>query len=195
MKFHVLHGIHTPTNDPVVESLLPFLKGEINYPDYGFILAVETRRINPVIVGSVAPYVGPDDIMVGHSNGCAIIYDLLQRGVKMKGVVLINGALRQDIILPPCVKFAHIYYNAGDNITEVARCAEMLAISPVDAVWGEMGHAGYVGNDPRVKSFDCGPAAVAGTVLPGISGHSDIFTPPHIAEWGPFINAQIEADA
>lgn len=193
MNLHALHGIHTPTNDPEVESLLPFLAplGVVRYPDYGYILAVETKRINPVIAGSVAPYVGEDDVMVGHSNGCAVIYDLLQMGVKMKGVVFVNGALRQDITLPPCVKFAHVYYNAGDNITEIARCAEMLAISPVDAVWGEMGHAGYIGTDPRVKNFDC-----SNTIgLPAISGHSDIFTPAHIAAWGPFIKKQIENDA
>lgn len=192
MKIHVLHGIHTAFNDPVVEELLPFLEGDVRYPDYGYILAVETKRINPAIVGSVTPYIGADDVMIGHSNGCAIIYDLLRQGVKMAGLVLINGALRQDIVLPDCVKFCHVYFNAGDNITEVARAAEMLAISPVDPVWGQMGHAGYIGTDTRVTNFDCGSVAVAPAGMPLVSGHSDIFTAAKIAKWGPFINARLQ---
>lgn len=193
MRIHVLHGIHTAYNDPVVKALLPYLQGDVRYPDYGFILACETKRINPAVVGTLAPYVEPDDVMVGHSNGCAIIYDLLEQGVKMAGLVLINGALRQDITLQPCVKFCHVYFNDGDNITQLARDAERLAISPVDRNWGEMGHAGYVGEDPRVTNINCG--ITAPDALPMVVGHSDIFTPGKIDKWGVYINQRLQESA
>lgn len=190
MKLHLVHGIHTATGDPAVQRLLPFLTGwdEVVYPDYGYILAVETKRINPVIVGCLKPYIGPDDVMIGHSNGCAAIYDLLQAGVKMKGVVFLNGALRQDVTLPDCVKFCHVYFNEGDDITEVAQAAARLGVS-VDANWGQMGHAGYLGTDPRVENFNCGSVATSPANLPLLDGHSDLFTPGKVEAWGPFVNA------
>lgn len=192
MNIHVLHGIHTPLNDPVVAGLLPYLQGEgrkIYYPDYGWIAAVETRRINPAVMGTFAPYIGEDDVLIGHSNGCALIYDHILAGGKAKGLVLINGALRRDIKLPDCIKFAHVYYNVGDDITEVARVADEIFFSPVDPVWGDMGHAGYLGTDGRVVSVDCGVASG----MPVVCGHSDIFTPAKLAAWGPYIDGKMSA--
>ena len=187
MQSHLLHGIHTPTGDPTVERLIPFLTGVVRYPDYGYILGVETRLANPIITGVLSPYIEDGDILVGHSNGGALSYELARNTGKRVGLVLINAALNQYVPIPPNVTFVHVYFNAGDDITEVARIAAALAISPVDVVWGEMGHAGYEGIDKRVVNFDCGKLAG----LPVISGHSDIFTPDHVAQWGPYIAARI----
>lgn len=191
MKCHLIHGIHTGISDPSVPSLIPYLHGEVVYPDYGFILAGETRRINPAVIGSLQNYVGPDDVMIGHSNGCAIIYGLLQRGVKMKGVVFINAALTTWPGIPDYVKFCHCYYNSGDDITEIAQVAEELGL--VDPNWGAMGHFGYKGTDQRWRNF-CGDLASAPGTLPGLCGHSDLFTPTNIEKWGPFVSAVIDQD-
>ena len=182
---HLIHGIRTPDGDKVVPSLIPYLQeiGAVSYPDYGFELAVETRRINPVIIGCMLPYIAVGDVLIGHSNGCAVIYHLLQAGVLPSGVVFINGALINNFVLPPMIPFAHVYFNAGDDITEVAEMAEVLAGTPVDTAWGDLGHAGYSGPDTRVTNFDCGN--ISG--MPKVDGHSDIFSIGNLPAWGPFI--------
>ena len=186
MTTHVLHGIHTPTGDPTVERLLPFLSGDVRYPDYGYILAVETRIANPIITGVLAPYIEDGDILVGHSNGAALCYELARATGKKVGLCLINAALNAYVPIPPNVVFLDSYYNQGDDVTEVARIAAALAISPVDVVWGEMGHTGYEGTDQRGARLNCGGYEN----MPVISGHSDIFTRAHISGWGPWIETR-----
>ena len=186
MAIHLLHGIHTGGSDQPPEALLPYLPGATFYPDYGWIAAVETRRLNPVIEGSIATYIGTGDILIGHSNGCAIIYDLLQRGVQPSGVVFINGALEQLFTLPPCVLWCDVYYNSGDTITEAAKIAAQLGL--VDLCWGELGHAGYAGSDKRVTNINTG----APEGFPAVSGHSAIFDSANLPTWGSYIAKRIE---
>lgn len=194
---HLLHGIHTPYGDPKVKALIPYLTplGNVVYPDYGYIMAIETKRMNPPLVGMLLPYIESGDWIVAHSNGCAIAYDLIGRlppEITNIGLVLIDGALRRDIVLPPCVRACHIYFNAGDQITEVAALAELLPFSLVDPNWGEMGHCGPtadVAQDPRVLVVDC--AHTSGEM--NDEGHSEIFVSPEIESWGPYIAKQMVA--
>ena len=93
----------------------------VAYPDYGYILGLETREINPAVVGTMRPYVGPKDILIGHSNGCTIAYNLMNTpGMKVAGAIFINAALETYITLPPGCPWIDIYYNEGDTITEAA---------------------------------------------------------------------------
>lgn len=155
------------------------------HPDYGYVLAAETRRINPMVVGLLKPYVDTGDVLIGHSNGCAVIYELLQElvktSVKVRGVVFINAALSERIELPAAVDWCDVYYNNGDSITEVAKIAAWIGSAP--RCWGEMGHAGYVGGDPRVTNIDCGNT----DGLPKVNGHSDLFTADNLPAWGVYI--------
>ncbi len=178
---HALHGIHTASGSTVMPALFAYLPQKVQYPDYGFILAIETRRINPAIAGALLPYIGPEDILIGHSNGCAVIYELLQSGLNPRGVVFINGALRTDFILPTKCQFAHVYFNAGDDITILAMAGAEEGL--VDPCWGQLGHSGYSGSDHRVINVDCGNTQK----MPVVSGHSEIFCPGKIEAWGPFI--------
>ena len=102
MQIHLIHGIHTKNEDPVVKQLIPYLETiglKVNYPDYGFILGLETKRMNPLIVGTILPYINQNDIIIGHSNGCAIAYGLMNQGANPVGLVFINGALTQQLVL------------------------------------------------------------------------------------------------
>jgi hypothetical protein len=180
--FHLVHGIHSTGQTPI-EGLCPYLPfgSHIAYPDYGFILGLETRVVNPIISGTLKPYISPTDIMIGHSNGCAVIYDLMHRGVAMGGAVFVNAALEQDIIRPATVPWIDVYFNGGDTITEAAKVGALLGID--DPVWGEMGHAGYVGTDKAITNVDCGKTSG----LPIVCGHSDFFTAAKLAGWGPYL--------
>ena len=189
MKIHLIHGIHTGAGDTEVRDLIPYLAArgyEVVSPEYGFIFGLETRRINRVIIGTLLPYIEPGDICVGHSNGCCIAYELMLAGAPMRGAVFINAALNRSITRLPHVKWIDVYYNAGDQITEVAGIVQKLIGSPVDQYWGEMGHAGYDGQDPGIVNIDCGNTPP----LPVVSGHSDIFSKLRAA-WGPFIAERI----
>jgi len=188
MIIHAIHGIETPAGTTTLPDLFPYLEplGEIRYPDYGWIGLLDSRRLNPLIVGTLRDYIATGDIIVGHSNGCAIAYDLLQTGVLVRGLVLINGALRRDIQIPTGVDFVHCYWNSGDTITVDAQAGSDLGLC--DPNWGDMGHAGYLGSDPRVLNVDCGHT----TGMPAVSGHSAIFDPPNLAAWGAFIAAKLK---
>jgi hypothetical protein len=185
---HLIHGIHTQGASPV-QGLIPFLERagwEVKYPDYGYILGVETRIVNPIIEGALTPYVGPEDVLIGHSNGCAIIYSMLMKGLKVAGAVFINAALEQNIVLPPGCPFIHVYSNAGDEVTEAAKIGAALGID--DPVWGEMGHGGYNGTDPKIPNFFCDRVPYA----PKVQGHSDFFTPIKLAYWGVYLCAELK---
>jgi hypothetical protein len=183
MRIHVFPGIHTGAAS-CVEGLLPYLKTagfDVVWVDYGFILGIETRLVNPLIVHSVLPYIEKGDILCGHSNGAAIAYLLMQAGAPIKGCVFINGALEQRITRSVGVEFIDCYWNPGDDITEVAEIGAKLGID--SPVWGAMGHGGYIGADAAITSINCG--ATSG--MPVVSGHSDFFAPPKLMNWGPFL--------
>lgn len=184
MTVHLVHGIHTGGPSPI-QGLSLYVPGPIAYPDYGWIAGLETRVANPIIVGCLAPYIGPRDILIGHSNGCAIVYDLLNRGVQCAGAVFVNAALERSIKLPPKCPWIDVYFNIGDQITEAARVGAALGLT--DLVWGEMGHAGYLGHDPDISNTDCGTTPK----MPVVLGHSDFFTPLKLQAWGPFLWARV----
>jgi len=185
MRCHFIHGIRTSA-DSAVTGLLRYLPPDSAYPDYGWEWEGTTRIVNPAIVGTMQPYVEDGDVLIGHSNGCPIIYELLQRGVTAAGVVFINGALETDFTLPASVGFADVYFNAGDEITEIARVGAALGVTDCD--WGELGHRGYTGApDSRIANIDCGNTVG----MPIVSGHSDFFTPAKIAFWGPYLANRI----
>lgn len=187
MMIHLIHGIHTEGPSPV-EGLIPYLTGlEVRYPDYGYILGVETRIVNPIIVGALLAYIQPGDIVIGHSNGCAIAYDLMLRRAPIAGAIFINAALEQNIVRVGPTKWIDVYFNAGDEITEIAKLGEEAGID--DPVWGQMGHAGYAGSDAAITNINCGstPGLLA------VSGHSDFFTPTKLKGWGPFLMGRLRA--
>lgn len=186
---HLIHGIHTEPTSPV-KALIPYLKAagfEVAYPEYGYELALETRIVNPMLIGTLLPYIAPGDVLIGHSNGCAIAYALMQLGAPVSGAVLINGALETTIVRPGTCQWIDVYYNAGDDLTIAARIAADIGI--VAPIWGELGHSGYAGNDPEICDFNCG----ASQAMPVVSGHSDLFTPSKLGAWGPFLVGRLEA--
>jgi hypothetical protein len=183
---HLIHGIHTEGVSPI-DALIPFIPAPIAYPDYGWIAGLETKVANPIIVGCLMPYIARSDILIGHSNGCAIAYDLMNRGVAVAGAIFINGALEQNITRPAGCPWIDVYYNEGDDITEAAKLGAELGLT--DPVWGEMGHAGYRGADAKITNINCG-----GTPgLPYVSGHSDFFVASKLAWWGPFLSERLKA--
>lgn len=185
---HLIHGIHYEPTSEVI-GLIPYLTAagfEVAYPNYGYEMALETRIINPMLQGSLLPYIRSGDILIGHSNGCAIAYALMQAGAPAAGAVFINGALETTITRPGSCKFIDVYFNPGDDITVAARIAADIGI--VSPIWGELGHSGYSGNDPAICDFNCGHTPS----MPVVAGHSDFFTPSKLAAWAPFLAKRLK---
>jgi hypothetical protein len=183
---HLVHGIHSAGATPI-EGLIPYLAPlAVAYPDYGWILGAATRIINPAVVGTLKPYIQPNDILVCHSNGCAIAYDLMSMGVKVAGAVFINGALNAHFGRPSVCKQIDVFWNAGDTVTEAAAVGALLGLD--DLAWGELGHSGYLGTDSAITNFNCGSTPG----MPTVSGHSDFFTPANLAKWGPFLADRVK---
>jgi hypothetical protein len=191
VKIHFVHGIMDLVGTSGLLRLVPYFQAEgfdCRVPDYGLITALETRIVNPIIERCLKPYIEPGDVYIGHSNGCAIGYDLMTGGAAFRAAAFINAALERDIKVPVGT-WLDVYYNEGDRATEAAVVAECMAI--VSPVWGEMGHAGFDGVNPFVTNVDCGrPWSPS---FPEVCGHSDIFTPAKLAVWGPYIVTQIKA--
>ena len=173
--------------DPIGKSglltMIPYLVAQgfdVRVPDYGLITALETRIVNPLIFRSIRPFVEPGDVFIGHSNGCAIGYDLVQDGAPFAGLVLIDAAL-ENLISLPAGMWANVYYNKGDDATLAAQVAADFGI--VDPVWGEMGHSGYMGSNPLITSTDMGDTVG----FPRICGHSDVFAVANYDLWNPSI--------
>lgn len=199
VRVHVVHGIMDPVGKSGLLKLVPFLQlagFDVRVPDYGLITACETRIANPLIWRTLRPYVEPGDLYIGHSNGCALGYDLVLAGFRPAGLVLINPALERRITLPAAT-WADVYYNGGDDATIAAVAAARLGLS--DSVWGEMGHAGYEGDNPLVTNIDAGKSSPVLAIkldtqdLPACSGHSAIFEPGRVEKWAPYIVGRIKA--
>lgn len=190
MRIHVVHGILDRVGASGLLEIVPHLQQagfDVRVPDYGLITAGETRIVNPLIVRTLRPYVEAGDVYVGHSNGCAIGYDLMASGSVLSGAVFINAALKRDITVP-ALTWVDVYYNNGDEATVAAVAAARLGLS--DPVWGDMGHAGYDGLNHQVTNIDCGQARDG---LPAVCGHSDIFAPDKFRLWAPYIVGRITA--
>lgn len=146
-------------------------------PTYGYLPALLIglfQWLDRRIAESMAGFILPTDILLGHSNGGTLVYLISQR-VKVRGAILVNAALDSDRI--PAADFIHVYHNKGDILSKLS------ALVPFHP-WGDMGGVGYRGSDSRVTNIDQGNPPEG---LPKLSGHSDVFKRGNIRPWSRFM--------
>jgi hypothetical protein len=145
---HLLHGFNVSDGG---ENTVAWLKPYLNIADYsahifsyGWIGLLGAWYLNPRIVRQLLPKVGPDDIGIGHSNGCVLLHRAAHGGAPFKGLIYINPALRPDAARAPQVEWVEVYYNDGDHAVKVAAILRLLAPwAPLgDPLWGDMGARG-----------------------------------------------------
>jgi len=190
---HIIHGIHSGSDEGPA-SLAPYYvqKGfRVRIWDYGEVWAINSRFKNPYVVDALMKEVKEHDILVGHSNGGAIIAAALDRGLRVGGVVLINPALNRSRRFPSTLPWYRIYYNGGDVATKAGKWFRRL--SPISWFkrhpFGEMGRNGPDYEDPRGELVDAGSTSWG--TKPRVWGHSDFVKPDTLAgSWGEFDSSQ-----
>lgn len=171
-----------------VGKLRPFFaKAGIPYllVDYGFFDLIKTYTSNKKVAKRLADSVrtakisNPNSkiVVVGHSNGCAIIYLACKYyNAPVDKAVFINPALDSDIVRPTALKSLDVWYSPSDKPVKWAKLLPWH-------VWGDMGKVGYTGvSDDVIRCFN------KENDYPVISeGHSDAFSIEDIPFYGPII--------
>jgi len=186
---HILHGIHRDNPETGPGNWTKYFNDagfNVKVWDYGKVYALTARFfVNPDVVKRVKKEIYPGDILLGHSNGCAIIADVCDDiGIMVGGVILLNPALNVNRRIACDVPWIHVYCNESDMA--VAAGKWYRRINPISWVfrhpYGEQGRYGPDFNDKRYQVFK----GESQPDLPVVSGHSRINEPEILESWGVF---------
>lgn len=178
---YFIHGVHTRRKVyNFNQAFSPFFRRRgfqtFEYY-YGHIWALQARWKNPGIAEDMAKRIDDDAILVAHSNGAALVYMMAELGKKIRGAILVNGALDRDKHIAGA-DWEHVYYNPFDRIASLSR---VFLWHP----WGPLGQEGP--EEPRplnCRAWDCSNTPG----MPTVKGHVDIYANEiNRIEWGPYM--------
>jgi len=185
---HILHGIHRDNPETGPGNWAKYFNDagfNVKVWDYGKVYALTARFfVNPDVVERLLKVVKPGDILLGHSNGCAIIADAVDSFVFPAGVVLLNPALNVDRFID--APFVHVYCNKDDIAVAAGKWYRRL--NPVSWFfrhpYGEQGRYGpsFIDSSYQVFKGEKPPQ----DDMPPVSGHSHINDPEILKSWGAF---------
>lgn len=102
----------------------------------------------------LAELIRPDDLLIGHSDGCNLIdlacHELSSLGDESVNCVYFNPALDRDTALSRIVRKCLVFHTLSDRVVWISR---FLLLHP----WGQMGRKGYKAkrkelHDPRYRN-------------------------------------------
>lgn len=176
-----LHGIKTRRSNEKLRQLAEAFAREgfsVVIPYYGYVPAIFSGLVgwfDSLLAETLSPFIRDDDILVGYSNGAAIVYMISER-VRIRGAVLINPALNPEVA--PAAGFVHVYYNKGDWVCGLA------GLLPFH-LWGSMGRDGC--SLLGVVNYD---EAHPPEGLPPFTGHRGFFRGENLLVWSKFVAQQ-----
>lgn len=184
MRCILLHGFNVSDEGAhTVGRLAPYFEAagfEVKRPRYGWCGLLGVRFMNRRFARLIADLAEPGDVVVGHSNGCAIAADAADIGAPISQLVLINPALDADRRFAPQVQRVHVWHSPSDGPVTFAKFLPWHA-------WGDMGAVGYRGPfDPRVSSYNKENGYQVSS-----SAHSDVFEPGKLEFFAPRIVAAV----
>lgn len=153
----------------------------VKRPRYGWLGLLGVRLMNRRFARLIADMSEPGDIVVAHSNGCAIAFQAATEfHAEFAQLVFINPALDADCEFPPQISHVHIWHSPGDSPVAWSKLLPWHA-------WGDMGAVGYRGRPtPRVHCYD------KQNDFPVSSrSHSDIFEPENLSYFAPIVLSQV----
>lgn len=116
---------------------------------------------------------GKTVVVIGHSNGCAIMDYASQIGAMPADIYCyLNPAVEKDRE-PQGVKWTLVWHTEDDHVVWWSRLLSLVTFNSVKArPWGEMGKTGYKGKHKNVINFEYSNKNLFN---PAGSGHSGIF--------------------
>lgn len=151
---------------------------------YGWRGILGVRFGNPALSRLLADMSDTGDIVVAHSNGCAIAHVAAHRGAAFGAMVYINPALDRDAPLAAQIPALHVWHSPSDRPVAIAKWLPWHT-------WGDMGAVGYRGpRDLRITNFNKERGFPVSS-----RAHSDVFEEAQLSYFGPLIASHILADA
>lgn len=154
MKTHLIHGFNV--SDGGKDTTMrwrDFFPGPVVH-DYGWTGLLMLRWRNRRVVDELTKQVNSSDILVGHSNGALICWQIAQR-VQPRCVVVVNPAMRRDTEWPEHLPVLCLY-SSQDWVVQLGRMWSRLVslggIRPHG--WGAAGRYGFTVGQPLVYNFD-----------------------------------------
>lgn len=189
MATHLIHGFNVSDGGRgSIGRLAPFLCDPVPH-NYGWTFLFRLRWVNANAVASMLPSIRPGDVLVAHSNGCLIAWQLVKMGAPVAAVVCIQPALRRDTHWPSHVPVL-CCRNDDDWIVSLGRVwGRFISVTNPwkdRHGWGAAGRFGFTSGQPNVTNWDTGSLP-----FPAL-GHSGLFKAPALWHWAPLINHWIE---
>lgn len=189
MTTWLIHGFNVSDGGRgSIGKLERFLSGHVVRFSYGWTGLFRLRFTNKQAVRALLRLVKPGDVLIGHSNGALICWEVAeQMGDALGGVVVINPAMRRDTLWAKGVKVLCIY-NSKDWVVQLGRAWSRLVslggITPHG--WGAAGRYGFT-HDKKVLHMD---SADDHWSFP-VAGHSMIFKRPALPYWAKLIRQTV----
>ena len=158
----LLHGFNVNDGGYASVDLIKPTAREFNFfpydHDYGWVWLFRLRKRNKNVAKSLSALIKKvqleaDVVLVGHSNGCAIIYEMIEKHSlgSLKGVVFINPALHKEIELPQTsTENFVVLFNKHDYIVQGAKWwRRFINVMPLSRMkygkhlWGSAGQQGF----------------------------------------------------
>lgn len=185
MTVHLIHGFNVSDGGRgSVGRLQPHIPGAEIAHDYGWAGLVGLRCKNQKAIREILPKIKQGDVLIGHSNGALICWELARRlKGKLGAVIVINPAMRRDALWPAGLPVLCLS-NTDDWIVTLGRAWGRLAsvggLAPHG--WGAAGRYGFTTGQKNVKSWNTANPLVWGDNA--VSGHSALFSDDKVAYWG-----------
>ncbi len=172
--------------------------------DYGWTGPLRLRLRNRATIKELLPLIREGDVLVGHSNGCLICWELLEAGAPVSAVVAIQPAMRRTAMWRPDVPVL-VLWNPRDLAVLFARpwarlttAAHWTLAQPPIARrlvpefrphgWGSAGRHGFTNFQLNLRQWNtCGEYWGH-----PVGGHSNVLRPPPLMTWGPRIATWIK---
>lgn len=193
-RVHLIHGFNV--SDGGEKSVLQLVPALMTYNldfvshNYGWTGPLLLRRKNLQTVAELLPKIEPGDVLIGHSNGCLICWELVDAGAPVSAVVCIQPAMRRDAKWPDHVKVMCLY-NKRDVAVAFGRMWGRFAtrVRPWKNRhgWGAAGRHGFTLNEPNVLNVETcryyGKAAACGHSALFRKQKARDFWAEYIARW------------
>lgn len=187
MTVHLIHGFNVSDGgEGSIGNLRPFIDGAEKLHNYGWTGLLMLRCTNRQAIKNIIPKIKPGDIIIGHSNGALICWELAQIfGKSLGGVVVINPALRRDTLWPIGVHVLCLY-NSTDWVVQLGRIwGRLVSLGGLNPHgWGAAGRYGFK-ETCTVTCFDTADGLIWRRPA---KGHSGLFKPGVVGYWGYIIN-------